>query len=144
MLLRNLSLFSLVFCLIACGGGGGGGGSSSSVSIPNITVATGAAVEGATVSVVDSKGASETCAGVTNSNGQISCTLSTATSPPYFIRAQKLTSTFYAVLPANSSVLNITPVSTAMAKKFANDNGLDAEQLISQPSFMSGKTAASA
>jgi hypothetical protein len=144
MFSRNISLLTLVFGLISCGGGGGGGGSSSSVSIPNITVATGAAVEGATVSVVDSKGATETCAGVTNSNGQISCTLSTATSPPYFIRAQKLTSTFYAVLPATSSVVNITPVSTAMAKKFANDNGLEAEQIVSQPSSMSGKTSASA
>ena len=129
--------------LTSCGGGGGGG-STSSVSIPNITVATGAAVEGATVSVVDSTGASETCSGVTNTNGQISCTLTTATSPPYFIRAQKLTSSFYAVLPSTSTTVNITPVSTAMAKKFANDNGMEAEQIISQPSSMAGKTAASA
>ena len=45
MLLRNLSLFSLVFGLIACGGGGGGGGGASgaaslgTVSVPqNYTV----------------------------------------------------------------------------------------------------------
>ena len=46
MLLRNLSLFSLLFGLIACGGGGGGGDGSTSgaaslgtVSVPqNFTV----------------------------------------------------------------------------------------------------------
>lgn len=125
---------SVLLALAACGGGGGSG--SGSASGINITVATGAPVEGASVVVVDASGNSETCSGTTNASGVVNCALSTAKTAPYFIRANKGSTSLYAVLPETGSNLNITPISDVMAKKYAAENSVTPEQLIAQPTLM--------
>lgn len=120
--------------LAACGGKGSDAvGSASGI---NITVATGAPVEGASVVVIDASGQSETCSSMTNSSGVVSCVLSTAKAAPFFIRANKGSNSLYAVLPEIGSNLNITPISDVMAKKYAAENNVTPEQLIAQPTLM--------
>ena len=132
-ILKYLAI-SVSLVLAACGGGGGGsGGSASGI---NITVATGAPVEGASVVVIDASGVSETCSGTTNSTGVVNCVLASAKTAPYFIRAMKGSTSLYAVLPETGSNLNITPISDVMAKKYAAENSVTPEQLIAQPTLM--------
>lgn len=123
--------------LIGCGGGGSSNsGSASSGVAMSVTVATGAPVVGASVAVVDANGLTESCSGVSNSNGVLNCTLNSAKTPPYFIKAAKGNTTLFAVLPDASNNLNITPISDVMAKKFAAENGVTPEQLIGNPNLM--------
>lgn len=128
--------------LLACGGGGSTGSVTSNI-LP-ITVATGAPVEGASVTVVDSRGTAETCAQTTSSTGVVNCALSSSMTAPYFIQASKGTVALYAVLPDTASRVNVTPISTAMAKKFAADNGVQPEQIIGQPAVMATTNRATA
>lgn len=122
--------------LVACGGGGGGASSGAQPTILGVTVATGAPVVGAQVTVVDSLGNSEDCAEASNSEGKLSCSLSTAKTPPYFIRAQQKSLALYAVIPEATSSVNVTPVSAVMAKKFASDNGLEPAVILGNPDSM--------
>lgn len=131
-----LALLSLSL-LVACGGGGGASSSTGSQpTILGITVATGAPVVGAQVTVVDSQGNSEDCSEASNSEGKLSCALSTARTPPYFIRAQQKSLALYAVVPDTASSVNVTPVSAVMAKKFASDNGLEPSVILGNPDSM--------
>ena len=129
-----LSLLTVV-TLVACGGGGGGGGGGLAAGM-NITVATGAPVAGASVTVVDANGNSETCPSTTNSSGVLNCALSTAKTAPYFIKATNGSNSLFAVMPETGSNLNITPISDVMAKKFAAENNSTPERLIAQPALM--------
>jgi hypothetical protein len=139
--LFRFTAFASALVLLACSGGGSS--TSGTTTLP-ITVATGAPVEGASVTVVDSRGSAETCASTTNSSGVVNCALSNTMTAPYLIQANKLTTTMYAVLPDTAARVNVTPISTAMAKKFASDNGIEPEQIVSQPSLMASTNKASA
>lgn len=139
--LFRFASFASALALLACSGGGSS--TSGTTTLP-ITVATGAPVEGASVTVVDSRGSAETCASTTNSSGVVNCALSNTMTAPYFIQATKLTTTLYAVLPDTASRVNVTPISTAMAKKFASDNGVEPEKIVGQPSIMTSTSKASA
>jgi hypothetical protein len=132
--------------LAACGGGGGGSPAATSTqpTVIGVTVATGAPVIGAQITVVDSLGNSEDCTGSTNDEGKLSCSLSSAKTPPYFIRAQQKSMTLYAVLPDASSSVNVTPVSGVMARKFASDNSLEPATILGNPESMKNTTKASA
>lgn len=141
--LSNTFVLLMFSALVGCSGGGGTGGGNAASGM-NITVATGAPVAGASVIVVDANGLTETCASTTNSSGVINCVLSVAKTAPYFIKAQKGSTSLFAVMPEAGSNLNITPISDVMAKKYATENGSTPEQLISQPALMaaSDKTKA--
>jgi hypothetical protein len=138
LLVKNLPYLLIALTLIACGGKGNSNNGNGSAGISlGITVATGAPVIGATVTVVDSKGNSENCSSTTSSSGQLTCLLTTAVSPPYLIRAQQLSNILYAVVPDSlSSNINVTPISDAMAKKFTQDNALTPAQIFNNPGSM--------
>lgn len=134
--------------MVACGGGGGGssssGTSSGGATTLNVTAATGDPIVDASIVVVDAAGVSETCAGTTDANGALTCTLSNAKTYPFLIQASKQSSITYAVLPSSSSTVNVTPVSDLIAKKVAGDLNASPVQLINMPSMMAGVSTSSA
>lgn len=142
-ILKKTSLAISIALLSACGGGGGGS-SASSGNVLVATVATGAPVIDAKVTVIDALGNSEDCASTTNDEGKLSCPLKTATTAPYFIRAQQKSMDLYAVLPDTSSTVNVTPLSDVMARKFASDNNLQPASIMGNPENMKSTSKASA
>lgn len=151
LILTLLSMITSV-ALVACGGGGGGSSSSSSTTTPapsnsntlNVTVATGAPLVGATVTVVDANGVTQICDGVTADNGTLACNLPKSMIAPFYIKAQSNSITMFGVLPSASAAVNVTPVSDLMAKQFASSNNLTPENIIGTPSNMVNTTKDSA
>ena len=143
----RLLAFGLPFlaglALTACGGSGGGSGGTA-ITLP-LTVATGAPVEGASVQVIDGAGATESCSGTTDAQGVINCQLSSATTAPFLVKAERSGAALYAVIPsAEVARANITPISSAMARKFAADTGSTVESLVANPASMAGTSSAQA
>lgn len=139
-LVKATSLAISLALITACGGGG----SATSGNTIVATVATGAPVVNAKVTVVDAQGNSEDCESTTDDEGKLSCTLKTATTAPYFIRAQQKSMDLYAVLPDTSATVNVTPLSDVMARKFASDNNLQPASIMGKPESMKSTSKASA
>lgn len=139
----KLAITSFAFIFIAsCGGGGGGGGSTAAnPTTLNFTVATGAPVVGASITIVDAAGNSQTCPSTSDSNGKVGCPLTTANTPPYMIKAQQESASIYAVVPPGAGNINVTPISDAMAQTYAANNNLVPAQVFAKPSNFSGATA---
>ena len=123
LILGGLSLAVLV----ACGGGGGGvkdepkdpnTGNSGNNGTPvtlSITAAKGLAMEGATVTVIDANGTPSTCAGTTDKDGVLSCTLPATFTAPFVFMAQLDDEKQYSVVPAASATtVNVTPLTTVV------------------------------
>jgi hypothetical protein len=110
--------------LVACGGGGGGvedepkvvdGANNGTPVTLSITAAKGLAMVGATVTVTDANGTSSTCAGTTNDDGKLSCTLPATFTAPFVIMAQLGADKQYSVVPTGgSNAVNVTPLTTVV------------------------------
>jgi hypothetical protein len=117
--------------LVACGGGG-------TSTTPNLTIsgtaATGAALAGATIVVVDAKGNSEECSAKTTDTGTYSCPLYKAKTAPFVMQAALGKTKVHAVVPdASSQTINITPISELMAQKYASSAGVSASEIVARP-----------
>ena len=113
---------TLLALLVACGGGGGSDSTSASTATSSSgatltgTVATGAALANAKITVKDSKGASKTATADANGNFSVDVTGMTA---PLIIQAvsQGVVRTLYAIsqtIPA-SNVINVTSITDSLA-----------------------------
>ena len=133
--MRQVLLSITLVFLAGCGGGGGGGGSSSTANLTiSGTAATGAALQDATVVVVDALGISEVCGSKTDSSGSYSCPLYKAKSAPFMMQATLGSTKVHAVVPeATNQTINITPVSELMAQKYASNLSISASEMMSRP-----------
>lgn len=128
---NSLGVF-IVALLTACGGGGSGS-SGPTVSLTG-TAATGAAMAGAVITVVDANGVSETCSSISATDGSYSCTLRQATAAPLIVQAAVGETKVHAVVSsASNQTINITPISDMMAQKYAASTGLSASELVARP-----------
>lgn len=101
--LRRIFGVLTLLALAACGGGGGGGEASSGPGGYEIPIAagTGAAMAGATVTVLDSaNNKTIDCSGTTDENGYITCNVPASYVPPFLIT----------VYPADDSADNMKSV----------------------------------
>ena len=134
----RLQLTSIALIAVLSGCGGGGSSSSGTAATANLTIsgtaATGAALEGATVVVVDASGITEVCASKTDSSGSYSCPLYTAKTAPFMMQATIGSTKVHAVVPdATNQTINITPVSEMMAQKYASSLNISASEMMSRP-----------
>lgn len=130
---RNSFLATLLIGFLSGCGGGGSGNSGPTVSLAG-TVATGAAMAGASITAVDANGTSESCATPTASDGSYTCTLKLATVAPLIVQAAVGETKVHAVVAsASNQTINITPISDMMAEKYASSTGLSASELVARP-----------
>ena len=119
--MRGYFLFVVAACaaalLIGCGGGGGGGGDSPpAVQSLRGTVATGAPVANATITVVDSTGA-VVGTGTADADGVYEVTVSVAAVPPLVIKASGIVGDSVQDLYSVTDTLgtaNVSQVTTAV------------------------------
>jgi hypothetical protein len=139
--------FITLSILVACGGGGSGGGGGTTQT-PNLTItgttATGAALAGATIVVVDAAGISEECASKSSDNGTYSCPLYKVKTAPFLMQASSGSLKVHAVVPATATTqtINITPISELMAQKYASSASVSASEMIARPEEASKITGA--
>lgn len=134
--LHRLTLTSAaVFALAACGGGGGSSDTalttspapapapatavSTAVTLSG-TVATGAALSGATLTVTDATGAEVGRIESIGTDGQFTVTLSTGAQAPFVLIAKRDDVTLVSVqdLPSSGTV-NVTPITTLVASRLS-------------------------
>lgn len=121
----------LLALVTACGGGGGSSGPTVALAG---TAATGAAMSGAVITVVDANGVAETCSSPSAADGSYACTLRQATVAPLIVQAAVGETKVHAVVSAaNNQTINITPISDMMAQKYAASTGLSASELVARP-----------
>jgi hypothetical protein len=133
--LHRLTLTSAaVFALAACGGGGSSDTALTTSPTPaqapatavttaitlSGTIATGAALVGATLTVTDATGAEVGRIDAIGSNGQYSVTLSADAKAPFILVAKRDDVTLVSVqdLPASGTV-NVTPITTLVAARLS-------------------------
>lgn len=133
--LRRLTLTSAaVFVLAACGGGGGSDTALTTSPAPaqapvtavptavtlSGTVATGAALSGATLTVTDATGAEVGRIESIGADGQFTVTLSTGAQAPFVLVAKRDDVTLVSVqdLPSSGTV-NVTPITTLVASRLS-------------------------
>jgi hypothetical protein len=133
--LHRLTLTSAaVFALAACGGGGGSDTALTTSPAPaqapatavttavtlSGTVATGAALSGATLTVTDATGAEVGRIDAIGNDGQYSVTLSADAKAPFVLVARRDDVTLVSVqdLPASGTV-NVTPITTLVAARLS-------------------------
>jgi len=129
-----LSVVTLAL-LGACGGGGGGGGGGGFGFIPPAsnggdppaaagttlsgTVATGAALAGAVLTVFDQTGA-KVCEVTTTAEGSYSCSLPAGTKAPLVIQAVRDDLTLYSTTASTATgTTNVTPLTTIVVAQLA-------------------------
>ena len=152
-LTRLLVLVIAAVTLAGCGGGGGGGTSSTS-SIPSTstttaptspttaltgTVAKGAALAGATVTLVDATGKSISTTTAADGTYTLDVTGMTA---PFIITATDGTNTLHSVALA-AGVANVTPVTEVIAATYFQSQGTTLANAVSNPSGVTLPTAGS-
>ena len=111
-------------CILLASCGGGSGSSVTPVSQISGTVAAGAVMDSGTVTVYDATGTVVADNVPINSDGTYTASNIPSTAvPPFTLKASgtigAAAATLYALAP-NSSIVNITPVSHAMAANLAN------------------------
>jgi hypothetical protein len=133
--LHRLTLTSAaVFALAACGGGGGGDTALTTSPAPaqapvtavptavtlSGTVATGAALSGATLTVTDATGAEVGRIESIGTDGQFTVTLTTGAQAPFVLIAKRDDVTLVSVqdLPSSGTV-NVTPITTLVASRLS-------------------------
>ncbi len=138
---KSIAVLTLLAAVVGCGGGGGSSGSSASQSTLGGTVATGAPVSGATITVKDSLGA---VVGTTTANVDGTYSISydaTRFTPPFVIKAdgQSADSAISLISVATGSgTANVTQLTNAIASSLSQSgNPLD---LISNPSNQTSLT----
>lgn len=123
---------ALLLSLAGCGGGGGSGGSfalplgsAPAPETPAATArlsgvaATGAAFDGATITVIDQTGAT-VCTTETDSAGAYACDLPASTRAPLVIRAQREDQVLYSTTAsAEGGVTNVTPLTTIVVAQLS-------------------------
>ncbi|MES2354529.1 MAG: carboxypeptidase-like regulatory domain-containing protein [Pseudomonadota bacterium] len=124
-----LSLSSVALALSACGGGGGGGGSDNgniaeepAGPLVSGTVASGAPVAGAKITVVGANGQTKTA--TADANGNYAVSLGQLTAPLVFKAQGRVadgTEVYVSVHPtAEATNVNITPLTNAIAATLAS------------------------
>lgn len=117
--------------LVACGGGGGGGPSTPPVPSLKGTVATGAPVTDAEVSIHDAQ--AKTTTAKTDGNGQYSIELSKVTGPAVMSvqlsDGRKMYSIWDGSKQGTSANTNITPLTDAVVSEYAKKQNLDPSAL---------------
>ncbi|MDZ7858759.1 Ig-like domain-containing protein [Sphaerotilus sp.] len=134
--IHRLALASAaVLALAACGGGGGGSSGTTETALApspspaqavttavtlSGTVATGAALVGATLTVTDATGAEVGRIDSIGADGQFSVTLSTGAQAPFVLVAKRDDVTLVSVqdLPSSGTV-NVTPITTLVASRLS-------------------------
>lgn len=122
----GLSTIAACVALVACGGGGSASVQTPAAVTVSGVVASGAAFEGATVSVIDSRGETvgSTSAPV-DATGRFSIELAAGATAPFVIVATRTSSdgavdTLVSVLDkAHSATVNVTPVTTLVAARLS-------------------------
>lgn len=124
---RNALLASATALLVACGGGGG---STPEPTQPQPRVvsgvaATGAAMTGATVSVVDARGLEVARSSPVGADGRYSVTLPAEARAPFVLKAElpgePLQVSVLADAPPGPATANITPITTLVAARLSPD-----------------------
>jgi hypothetical protein len=138
------------------GCGGGSGSTTASPATPsdnnsnqtaqavvfNGTAATGAAFDGAAVSIIDKTGA-VVGTGTTGADGSFSITLAAAAQAPFVIQAVRDDQTLVSVAPdTSSSTVNITPITNLIAARLSEsgDPTKLAAELKANPTLVSSTT----
>lgn len=132
MKLTPIALALATLALSACGGGdsgsstnaSGGGGGSQAQTVSGVA-ATGAAMQGATVTLMDANGQSVNCP-ANATTGAFQCTV-TGLSAPFVLSATGNVADSQATLialsaTAGTQTINITPITNAIAATIAGDN----------------------
>lgn len=121
--------------LYGCGGGGGGGGASGGGGGAGTTLsgvaATGAAYEGAIITVTDRSGATVGTSSAVGADGAFSITLSAGATPPFVLKATRTSAdgavdALVSVVPSitgTTATVNITPVTHLIASRLALGSG---------------------
>jgi hypothetical protein len=126
---KSIAVLTLLAAVTGCGGGGGGAGGSASQSSLGGTVATGAPISGATITVKDSLGA---LVGTTTANADGTYSVSYDAgrfTPPFVIRADGQSGDAGISLvgvSSSSGTVNVTQLSNAIASSISSTgNPLD-------------------
>jgi hypothetical protein len=118
---RLVGITGLVLSLVlsACGGGGGGASTSSTPSSLSGTVATGAPMGGATITVFDKTGATVGTTTVAD-DGTYSVSIASTAQPPFVLVATREDQVLYSsYADGQGSTLNITPLSSLLAARLS-------------------------
>ncbi len=137
---------SVVAVLVACGGSTGNNSNQvSEVAIPVAswtlagTVASGAAWQGASVTIVDSTG-KEVCGVVTDIGGNYSCNVTAASAYPLAIIATRDSVSNYSIsMSKEQDVANVSQLTTLLVSKMVENGDVDnfRQNLISKPELFS-------
>jgi hypothetical protein len=121
-----------VLALTGCGGGGGDALPIAATVVPvpttftvSGTAATGAALDGATITITGSDGTTYPAAGdppiLTGTDGSYTITLPLTAKPPFVVTAVKNDVSLVSVVPeAKDSTTNITPVTNLIASRLSS------------------------
>ncbi len=126
--LRHWPLAAAAALLVACGGGGGGSAPGPTQPQPRVVsgvAATGAAMAGATVVVVDARGQEVGRSTPVGADGRYSVTLPAEAQAPFVLKAElpdeQTQVSVLAEAPAGSATLNITPITSLVAARLSPD-----------------------
>ncbi len=140
-LLRVLMIV-LLFSLASCGGGSSGSSSGSAAPRAVTTVgagsvtgtgAAGSAIANATVSLIDSKGATAT--GATDANGNFTISGTSGLTPPFLLSITSGTTTFYSISADGNTTttININPLTDLIIRSWYIAQGTTVEAAFANP-----------